>query len=268
MNNCCVYHLRNAAKRAREDAAKRARSADRLSSLPDSILHHILSFLDIKCVVQTSVLSRMWRCVWKHTPVLYFHRDSDCDISDSFGSTMSFDLKTLELACAAFPSGFGSSSFQMLTTLCLIKCHLRHDEEGVFDLISSFPSLIHLVISECIWVREKLSSYSKIIGPQLLRLELDKVLDNTEIVAPRLEFFDLEFAVSYPYVQGFSKLSLPSLVHADVLVPESCLLKFRNVKGMDYYFDNLFQGLRNAISLVIRSESYEVEFRHLNNFLS
>ncbi|CAN0878544.1 hypothetical protein LINGRAHAP2_LOCUS12533 [Linum grandiflorum] len=101
----------------------------------------------------------------------------DCDISDSFGSTMSFDLKTLELACAAFPSGFGSSSFQMLTTLCLIKCHLRHDEEGVFDLISSFPSLIHLVISECIWVREKLSSYSKIIGPQLLRLELDKVLN-------------------------------------------------------------------------------------------
>ncbi|CAN0878541.1 F-box/FBD/LRR-repeat protein At1g16930 [Linum grandiflorum] len=83
MNNCCVYHLRNAAKRAREDAAKRARSADRLSSLPDSILHHILSFLDIKCVVQTSVLSRMWRCVWKHTPVLYFHRDSDSSFRDA-----------------------------------------------------------------------------------------------------------------------------------------------------------------------------------------
>ncbi|PIA31224.1 hypothetical protein AQUCO_05100023v1 [Aquilegia coerulea] len=37
---------------------------DRLSELPESILHHILSFLDMKEVVQTSLLSRNWRYTW------------------------------------------------------------------------------------------------------------------------------------------------------------------------------------------------------------
>ncbi|CAN0921106.1 Putative F-box/FBD/LRR-repeat protein At4g03220 [Linum grandiflorum] len=45
-------------------------SADRLSSLPDYILHQILSLLDTKSAVQTSVLSRSWRCRWKYVPVI------------------------------------------------------------------------------------------------------------------------------------------------------------------------------------------------------
>ncbi|CAI0413375.1 unnamed protein product [Linum tenue] len=43
---------------------------DRLSHLPEPILHHILSFLDTKSAVQTCVLSRLWRCAWKGVPVL------------------------------------------------------------------------------------------------------------------------------------------------------------------------------------------------------
>ncbi|CAI0413383.1 unnamed protein product [Linum tenue] len=49
-------------------------SADRLSHLPEPILHHILSFLDTKSVVQTSVLSRAWNRLWKHVPVLDLRR--------------------------------------------------------------------------------------------------------------------------------------------------------------------------------------------------
>ncbi|CAN1176068.1 Putative F-box/LRR-repeat protein At3g18150 [Linum perenne] len=45
-------------------------STDRLSYLPDCILHRILSLVDTKIVVQTSVLSRSWRYVWKHVPAL------------------------------------------------------------------------------------------------------------------------------------------------------------------------------------------------------
>ncbi|CAI0413429.1 unnamed protein product [Linum tenue] len=45
---------------------------DRLSDLPDGILYHILSFLDSKSLVGSSILSRRWRCVWKEVPVLNF----------------------------------------------------------------------------------------------------------------------------------------------------------------------------------------------------
>ncbi|CAN1185149.1 Putative F-box/LRR-repeat protein At5g02930 [Linum perenne] len=49
---------------------------DRLSDLPDSILHYILSFLDTKSSIQTCILSRRWRCVWKYVDVLNFIRIS------------------------------------------------------------------------------------------------------------------------------------------------------------------------------------------------
>ncbi|CAN1147846.1 F-box/LRR-repeat protein At3g59200, partial [Linum perenne] len=49
---------------------------NRLSDLPDSILHHILSFLDTKSFVQTCILSRRWRYVWKYVDVLTFSKSS------------------------------------------------------------------------------------------------------------------------------------------------------------------------------------------------
>ncbi|CAN0841151.1 Putative F-box/FBD/LRR-repeat protein At4g13965 [Linum grandiflorum] len=345
MNNCCVCELGRATKRSREEEYAipfAAADADRLSYLPDFVIHHILSFLDSKCVVQTSVLSRVWKCVWKHVPVLNFRRDSFrndqsflwfvhnflafryqligvCKMSfidelsslwkprykdmfgrvmeyasshgnrhlvlclqsrytfsQLFGPTMSF--KTLELRCMDIPSGFGSSSFKKLTTLNLEQCLLCNDQEGVFDLISNFPSLMNLVISDCEWdhrpirpsiaKRKSMKDYlypTKIIGPELRSLKLDRV-SNTEVVAPRLEFFSLEFFV--PYVnyggwnfQGFSELNIPSLVHADILVLESFVFFRENEQKMELYLDNLFQGLHNAISLVIRCDNDQVSKR-------
>ncbi|XVE65219.1 hypothetical protein DITRI_Ditri07aG0163500 [Diplodiscus trichospermus] len=37
---------------------------DRLSDLPDSIILHILSFVETKFSVRTCVLSRRWKCLW------------------------------------------------------------------------------------------------------------------------------------------------------------------------------------------------------------
>ncbi|CAN0865268.1 F-box/LRR-repeat protein At3g03360 [Linum grandiflorum] len=57
---------------------------DRLSGLPDDILHHILGFLDTKSSVQTAILSRRWTSVWKYVHVLTFYLNS-------FSSKQSFE---------------------------------------------------------------------------------------------------------------------------------------------------------------------------------
>ncbi|MCL7040512.1 hypothetical protein MKW94_000489 [Papaver nudicaule] len=45
---------------------------DRISALPESILHHILSFLDLKQAIKSSILSSKWRYVWTSLPFLCF----------------------------------------------------------------------------------------------------------------------------------------------------------------------------------------------------
>ncbi|CAN0879167.1 Putative FBD-associated F-box protein At5g22720 [Linum grandiflorum] len=76
--NANHYHTcRNMSKRRRIDH-------DRLSVLPDDILHHILSFLDTKSCVKTCILSKRWTSLW-----IYVHRLTFRE--NSFGSYRSFE---------------------------------------------------------------------------------------------------------------------------------------------------------------------------------
>lgn len=66
-------------KRPRARGGGRARSAgddtDRLSALPDSLLHAIMSFLKARQVVQTCVLATCWRHLWCSVPCLDVDHD-------------------------------------------------------------------------------------------------------------------------------------------------------------------------------------------------
>ncbi|KAF9589177.1 hypothetical protein IFM89_019493 [Coptis chinensis] len=55
--------------------AGRKRCEDRISSLPDEVLHYILSFLDMWYVVRTCILSKRWRSLWTSVP--YINLDMD-----------------------------------------------------------------------------------------------------------------------------------------------------------------------------------------------
>ncbi|KAI8005574.1 F-box/LRR-repeat protein [Camellia lanceoleosa] len=55
---------------------------DRISSLSDAILSHILSFMPIKCAARTSLLSTRWKSIWTSVPTinlkqLYFRNNED-----------------------------------------------------------------------------------------------------------------------------------------------------------------------------------------------
>ncbi|XWS43182.1 hypothetical protein CRYUN_Cryun16bG0080900 [Craigia yunnanensis] len=49
---------------------------DRLSDLPDCLIHHILSLIDIKSAVQTCILSERWNNLWTSLPKFNFDSQS------------------------------------------------------------------------------------------------------------------------------------------------------------------------------------------------
>ncbi|KAL0448949.1 UNVERIFIED_CONTAM: putative F-box/FBD/LRR-repeat protein [Sesamum latifolium] len=49
---------------------------DKISSLPEPILHYILSYLPTKDAVKTSALSKTWKATWKSFPILDFNQYS------------------------------------------------------------------------------------------------------------------------------------------------------------------------------------------------
>lgn len=47
-----------------------AEEEDRISKLPDDVIHRILSLIDMPCAIQTSILSKRWKHTWISMPCL------------------------------------------------------------------------------------------------------------------------------------------------------------------------------------------------------
>ncbi|RZC87513.1 hypothetical protein C5167_036053 [Papaver somniferum] len=108
VGNCNLMDLNNIGK-----------AEDRISELPDSLLHHILSFLDIKVVARTSVLSKRWSHIWTSIPTLIF---PDLYLKSEINSFMDFVDRTLRLhdassniqkACIYMNEHFNASKLEL-----------------------------------------------------------------------------------------------------------------------------------------------------------
>ncbi|BAU02366.1 putative FBD-associated F-box protein [Vigna angularis] len=60
-------------KRQKQSRRGREGKRDRLSELPDCVLIHIMEFMDTKHAVQTCVLSKRWKDLWKRLTTLAFN---------------------------------------------------------------------------------------------------------------------------------------------------------------------------------------------------
>lgn len=72
-------------------------TVDQISTLPDSLLISILSFLPIQHAIRTSVLSKRWRFLWTCVQSLFFYYRHCYDDGDKIRDFVSFVTETLVL---------------------------------------------------------------------------------------------------------------------------------------------------------------------------
>ncbi|OVA09208.1 F-box domain [Macleaya cordata] len=107
---------------------------DRISELPDPILHHILCFLPTKCSVSTSILSKRWRYLWTSIPVLDFREWRS--LSDKLGMlSLHDDRPTIQKFYF-----YSDDDFDESRVIAWISTLIRHKVE---ELILSLEDDIH-----------------------------------------------------------------------------------------------------------------------------
>ncbi|CAJ2641158.1 unnamed protein product [Trifolium pratense] len=82
---------------------------DRLSHLPDSVIIHILSFLNTKLAVQTCILSKKWKHLWKRLPNLTLH-SADFGAYEKFARLVSKILSLRDSSISLQAFGFKHSN--------------------------------------------------------------------------------------------------------------------------------------------------------------
>ncbi|MED6185823.1 hypothetical protein PIB30_060790 [Stylosanthes scabra] len=232
----------NQSSSRRKVATKRTSKIDRISSLPDNLLCHILSFLPTIEAKATGMLSRRWLHLWKEVPALYFDDEpfnrpelSDDEIEDYFIDFVDsladehnvphvekFKLESSVCGEETLTRWISSAVGPHLKELDLCLCVYRDDYPETCDLpqrVFTCPSLESLVLTYRIY----LDSLPDVCLPSLKNLELDiiyvnvekvlsgcPVLENLKIV---LEAFPLSRGIDYPAIH--MPHTLKSLSFAD-----------------------------------------------------
>ncbi|XP_061371124.1 putative F-box/LRR-repeat protein At4g15060 [Gastrolobium bilobum] len=137
----------NSMKRQRASERDREEERDRLSDLPDCVLLHILNFINSKQAVQTCVLSKRWKHLWKRLTNLKIH-SSDFRTLDIFRKFVSLVLSSRD----------GSISLHSLD-------FMRHGY--------SFPTILNKVIT-----------YAVLNNVQQLTLDVWDKVDVSDILVP------------------------------------------------------------------------------------
>ncbi|KAK9156122.1 hypothetical protein Sjap_003602 [Stephania japonica] len=156
--------------------------SDRLSDLPDSILHHIFSFIDTRYAVRASVLSSRWRHLWKSLSYLYFDWETKqpkkiAATADLVNMVLSFRDRESDIQCFRLQS-VSSKNFRLVYSWILNA--IRHNVRVIdidYEYVSHPIEWPHSLFSYNSLTTLKLSSiYQLFVLPDSISLPNLKVL--------------------------------------------------------------------------------------------
>ncbi|GLT94288.1 hypothetical protein SLE2022_120370 [Rubroshorea leprosula] len=197
---------------------------DRLSNLPGNLILCILTLIDTKEAVKTSILSKRWSHLWTCLPKLHFDSQSFKTL-DSFKKFVSFVLSQRDDDCTLQSLWFYSEStdksfikrvigyamlhgiqeisiitpavicFHSLETASLVTIHLKYvsllfENSDSIDLFSDCRNLEELSITDCNCLN--VGTVVKISAPHLAKLNIWNV-----------QAEDLEFVICTPRLSVF-----------------------------------------------------------------
>ncbi|XBI61508.1 hypothetical protein VPH35_042293 [Triticum aestivum] len=207
---------------------------DRFEDLPEHVLELLLSFLDARDVVRTSVLARRWRNLWKSVPVLRFRPSSQFGCAENFNN---FVNKVLECCDQTSP--------------------LHECEEEVAH--RDVESWVQYAVSCQVYLR-----HLKIVHSTLLSMHTPR----NRLSAPGLVTFELQHCEEWTPILE----SMPSLATSSITIGFQCNDSCDNFKylgdcGVEscegcYVEDDcsvLLEGLSGATNLTLISK-YSMNF--------
>ncbi|CAN1264702.1 F-box/FBD/LRR-repeat protein At3g52680 [Linum perenne] len=177
---------------------------DRISELPDEILHKILwNVTSSKQVTKTSVLSRRWQSLWgtypdvefdkeeyggRHGSIITaaFHKFVDASI-EKFALNGQLSMRTLDIRI----DGVQTKPYRFPPIQRLLKLASARNAESVTILsgISNVPNLEYFRIDSCLSPEE-----IEIEAPALetLRLTVSNRVTKLHLITPQLTYLDIE----------------------------------------------------------------------------
>ncbi|XP_026451669.1 F-box/LRR-repeat protein At3g59250-like [Papaver somniferum] len=244
------------------------RPEDRISELPDTIIHHIFSFLETETIVCTSRLSKRWRYVWTTMPS--FDLIVSCNIEElsldlSYSNLIPFtrclfnreSLVELRLRINISLRIPESISLPKLKLLQLSDIYFS-DKLLVEQLILNSPLLEKLILSIFSWSNWNRNTLN-ISAPALKCLVLDGSKNYigmrngaVKIHAPNLMHFSYTGLIARDYtVPSFS-----SLEDAEICFKRSYYLEKKDAQ-IGHAASKLVGGISNVRSLTISGETLE-----------
>ncbi|GJN04832.1 hypothetical protein PR202_ga22407 [Eleusine coracana subsp. coracana] len=236
-----------ATRKQRRDGGGMAGDPDRLSALPDCLLHEIMSFLKARQAVQTCVLSSWWRHLWRSVPCL------DIDLDE-------------------FETGNKDKAHKIRDWNDFEDLELKDCRCGL-DAITSH-SLKNLVLKNC-----ECSGLSSITSRTLKNLVIEggsnSIACRLVINAPSVAYLLLAVDVDN-FLRGIQITEMPSLDKATVHLGHSyeCITMLSQLRRGDDF--KLFSSASNVTSLELSNlemmalgeeSTIFAEFRNLKKLL-